>query len=212
MNQFSFADTVSTGHYLTANAPNHQQVVASILVPICVPNGKVIRSTHSAQLDLPSLPTSTQQTYISPYLHRSLLSIGTLCGHGCRVIFEKDSVVVEDCCTHNVLLQDPCCPQLGLYLLFLSNPTSVMTESLTLENFVRSVYNYKSKQDLIWYFHAACWSPTIFGWKKQSMPISSSPGWDSILHRSPNISQRWKPPSWVPCGNHIREIAQCNQP
>ena len=87
MDDLEVADTGTTGHYLTVESPckNKQQAVHPL--PIQIPNGEIITSTHTALLSHPDLPLQARKAHLFPGLNKALLSIGTLCYHGCEATF-----------------------------------------------------------------------------------------------------------------------------
>ena len=87
MDNLSVADTGTTGHYLTLDLPcnNKQQYVRPL--PIQMPNGEIITSTHTALLSRQYLTIQACKGHIFPGLNRALLSIGKLCDHGCEATF-----------------------------------------------------------------------------------------------------------------------------
>eukprot|EP01034_Spumella_vulgaris_P043049 gene43049-53425_t len=64
------ADTGTTGHYMCLSDANMlvnvQPTDSGILVKM--PDGSEIRSTHTASLDLPMLPTGAREAHIFPTL------------------------------------------------------------------------------------------------------------------------------------------------
>ena len=58
-------------------------------ISITIPNGKSMISTHTCNLDIPWLPNHVTEAHIVPGLaHASLISTGTFCEAGCKVIFD----------------------------------------------------------------------------------------------------------------------------
>ena len=94
MDDLAVADTGMTRHYLTLESPcnNKQQVVHPL--PIHIPNGESITSTHKALLSHPDLPLQARKTRIFPGLNKALLSIETLCDHGCEATFNENYVCI----------------------------------------------------------------------------------------------------------------------
>ena len=74
--------------YLSASLPNGQQV---------------IQSTHTATLNLPSLPLAARSTHIFPTLTGSLLSISMLTDAGLTAIYTADAVTIQDAAGITVL-------------------------------------------------------------------------------------------------------------
>ena len=64
MDDLSVAYTGTTGHYLTLDSPCINKQKAFHLLPIQMPNGEVIKYTHTALLDHPDLPLQAQQAHI----------------------------------------------------------------------------------------------------------------------------------------------------
>ena len=84
------ADTGTTGHCLTLNTSCINKRKAVHPLSIQIPNGIIIKSTHTALLAHPDLPLQDRQAHILPGLNKALLSIGTLCEHGCEYTFNDN--------------------------------------------------------------------------------------------------------------------------
>jgi hypothetical protein len=62
-----------------------------------LPNGATIASTHTATLNMPSLPRAASQAHILPGLaQHSLLYVGQICDSGCAVTFTATKVTVTN--------------------------------------------------------------------------------------------------------------------
>ena len=68
-----------------------------------LPDGSTIVSTHTAILNLTTLPLSARRVHIFPNLKGSLLSIGILCDHDMTVTYDKTKVTVRDSAGKTVL-------------------------------------------------------------------------------------------------------------
>lgn len=89
------AVTGSTAHFCTIDTPVINQQVAQHPITLHNPNGSIMKSTHTAELDLPTLPPLARQVHIVPNLaNHSLISIGQLCDGGCNVSFDATTVTV----------------------------------------------------------------------------------------------------------------------
>jgi hypothetical protein len=89
------ADTGSTAHFGATTLPAVNKRPASNPLAIHNPNGMIMYSTHTAELDIPHLPTGARQVHIIPDLaSHTLLSIGQLCDAGCDVTFNANAVIV----------------------------------------------------------------------------------------------------------------------
>eukprot|EP00978_Attheya_sp_CCMP212_P029635 scaffold105942_cov70-Attheya_sp.AAC.1 len=72
-------DTGCSGHYLMNSAPISQIKPANPSLNVTLPNGQIIKSSHTGYLDIPGLPASARDCHIFPDLKSgSLLSIGLL--------------------------------------------------------------------------------------------------------------------------------------
>ena len=91
------ADTGTTGNFISLPdsdvllniTPTNTGIVVSL------PNGDLIRSTHTATLNLPSIPMSARAAHIFPGLTGSLLSIGLLTDAGLTAVYTADAVVIK---------------------------------------------------------------------------------------------------------------------
>jgi len=96
---YANADTGATGHFIAHHdLPGLVDVKPSIKpLGVTLPDGSVIRSTHTALLNIASLPTESRRCHIFPALDAtgSLLSIGKLCDSGCIAIYDKRSVTIH---------------------------------------------------------------------------------------------------------------------
>ena len=60
-------------------------------ISINLPDGSVIKSTHTCRINIPWLLERATRAYIVPGLaHTSLISIAVLCDVGCKVIHNDD--------------------------------------------------------------------------------------------------------------------------
>ena len=84
MDELAVADTGTTGYYLTLDSPCENKKIAVIPLPIRMPNGEIITSTHTALLSKTDLPIEAQKEHIFPGLNKALISIGNFCDHGCQ--------------------------------------------------------------------------------------------------------------------------------
>ena len=74
----AIADSGTTGHYLTATSPCGQKRLVSVLLPIKIPNGKIIHSTDTKLIPHKNLPIEAREAHVFPGLkNRVLLLIGT---------------------------------------------------------------------------------------------------------------------------------------
>ena len=65
-------------------------------IAINLPDGSVIRSTHTCRLDIPWFPSVTKMGHIVPGLaHTSLVSISVLCNAGYKVEYDEGQCIVN---------------------------------------------------------------------------------------------------------------------
>ena len=77
------ADTGTTGHFLSLNAPYVNKTPSKVPLKVALPDGSYMYSTHTAELSLPQIPTAARIAHLFPALgNTSLLSIGQLCDAG----------------------------------------------------------------------------------------------------------------------------------
>jgi hypothetical protein len=103
-------------------------------------NGATIASTHTATLNLTSLPHASRQAHILPGLaQHSLLYVGQMCDSGCAVTFTATKVSVKNGST--TILTDQCDKESGMWRVPLGN--SISTQAAP-EHYVHNVYEQKS--------------------------------------------------------------------
>ena len=66
-------------------------------------SGRVYASSASANLNLPNLPSRSCQ--VMPTFQHNLIGIGTLCDHGCKVLFDSNAVTVFSKDNQGILLK-----------------------------------------------------------------------------------------------------------
>ena len=126
-----------------------------------MPNGEIIKSTHIALLPQNNLPDNARKAHIFPGLQKPLISISILCENNCIAVFDVERVTLYDQTTQNIIMQGHRDPITTLYMMNMTAPQKSITEQEIPEAFsANHVYETKSKQDLILFYHAACFGPT----------------------------------------------------
>jgi hypothetical protein len=143
-------DSGFTAHFLLANAKCSNKIPAATPLAVHIPNGDTIASTHTAMLNMPSLPHTAIQAHILPGLaQHSLLSVGQMCDSGCSVTFTATEVTVTN--DESTILT-------GLRDKESSMWRSPLEPNLPLdigrEHSAHNVYEHKSIQVTIAYLHA----------------------------------------------------------
>ena len=155
------ADSGTTRHYITTTIPFLDKQIANNPIPIKILNGEIITSTHIALLPQHNLPEKASKVHIFPGLQKPLISIGTLCENNCIAVFDAKRFTIYDQTTRNIFMQGHRDPMITLYMINIPAPLKSMTEQNIPEAFsANHVYEIKSKQELILFYHAACFSPT----------------------------------------------------
>ena len=73
--QYAISDSGATGHFLLQGSPVVNKRPTSYPLKTTLPNGKIIQSTHTCNLDTPWLPYALTEAHIVPGLsHPSLIS------------------------------------------------------------------------------------------------------------------------------------------
>jgi hypothetical protein len=162
------ADTGATDHFLTTDAAVINQKIATPGIRVMLPDGSTITSTHTATLDLPGLPPEACQAHIFPELASgSLISVGKLCNHDCKAIFEKNTLHIE---RHgNIVLTGSRHPTNDLWYFdppqTQPQPVATINEAnLPITHSANYVAQMARIQDRLAFLHAACFSPALSTW------------------------------------------------
>jgi hypothetical protein len=155
-------DSGCTAHFILANAKCSNTIPTATPLAVRLPNGDIIASTHTATLNMPSLPHAARQAHILPGLaQHSLLSVGQMCDSGCSVTFTATEVTVTNGESKiltglrdkkNSLWRVPLEPNLPL--------------EIGREHSAHNVYEQKSIQATITYLNACSFSPVTDTWLK----------------------------------------------
>jgi hypothetical protein len=155
-------DSGCTVHFLLANSQCTNKLLAATPLEVRLPNGATIASTHTAMLNLPSLPHASMQAHILPGLaQHSLLSVEKMCDSGCAVTFTSTKVAVTNGATTILTVQRD--KDSGLWRVPLENSISLQGAP---EHYAHNIYEQKSIQDTIEYLHACCFRHVQDTWLK----------------------------------------------
>ena len=93
--RWAIADAGATGHFVMAGVPVINVRLTTNPIRITLPNGQIIVSTHTCNLNIPWLPAFMTEAYIVPGMaHSPLISIRKLCDGGCKVKYNETEVRV----------------------------------------------------------------------------------------------------------------------
>ena len=100
------ADLRTTGYYLTADYPCDNKQIASVPLPIKMPDDTIIHSSHTDLLHNKDLPLQAREAHIFPDLkNRALLSIGIFCDNGCIAQFNEDRVIIVNKNSNKIIMK-----------------------------------------------------------------------------------------------------------
>jgi hypothetical protein len=82
-------DSGCTGHFLLVTAPCLNKVASHTPLTVRLPNGAIMESSHTADLEIPGLNASASKAHVFPGMaNHSLLSVGKLCDEGYIFTFQ----------------------------------------------------------------------------------------------------------------------------
>ena len=127
---YLLADSGTTGHYLTSTTPCVDKQVTFSPLPIHMPNGEIIHSTHTALLPNQDCPLEARRCHIFPGINKVISYIGVLCNNEFIANFYNNKVIITDKATNMVLMQVRRDQQMGLYNLDIPT-TSIQPKLMT---------------------------------------------------------------------------------
>ena len=170
--EWAISDSGATGHFIVEGAPIVNKRIAQFPIAIKLPDGKIIRSTHTGNLDIPWLPHGMTECHIVPGLaHSSLISTRKFCDAGCKVSFDEDECRVyykgqlvltgdrDPCTTLWRLPLNPRSPQ---------NETTLhahldlkMTDRQMAQHAAHNVYTLPYRRNQLKYMHQTLFNPPM---------------------------------------------------
>jgi hypothetical protein len=155
-------DSGCTAHFLLATAKCSDKQSTTTPLKVRLPNGDTITSTHTANLNMPSLSQATRRAHILPGLaQQSLLSVGQICDSGCSVTFTASNVMVTN--GGSTILRGKRDKQSNLWSVLLNYTPPLHGGQ---KHAAHNVYEQKSIQDTITYLNACCFIPVTDTWLK----------------------------------------------
>jgi hypothetical protein len=154
--QLAIADTGSTAHFGTIDAPVINKRLSLNPISIRTPNGTIMTLTHEADLDLPMLPPAARHIHIVPELaSSSLISMGQLCDAGCSVAFTATDVNVS--VNDTVVLTGHRTPNTLLWHF----PLPIPTPAPPVNHSALATIDSATPAELVAFAHAALFSPAL---------------------------------------------------
>ena len=182
------ADTGTTAHFFAVDSPllmNKQKTNSPLKVTL--PDNSVITSTHTAELQLPSLPPEACRAHLFPSLgNTSLLSIGQLCDAGCTATFTASKVTVAH---KNQIILSGSRKNSTQRLWIIELP--VGTQPATQHSALSAITMPHKAAELVKFYHAALFSPALSTLHKalQKNLLPTMPGLNlTTLKKYPPIS------------------------
>ena len=122
------ANSRTTVHYITPTTPCTNKQTATQTIPIKMPNGYIITSSHITLPPQHKLPDKARQAHIFPGLQKPLISFGTLCENNCIAVFDEKRVTIYDKSTRQIVMQGHRDPNTTLYTINMAAPLRAMKE------------------------------------------------------------------------------------
>ena len=88
-NEHGISDTGATENFLTPDAPVKNVRKADPPININLPNGTIVQSTHTCNMDFDGIPSHVTEGHIVPDLKQSLVSTRKFCDAGYRVEYTR---------------------------------------------------------------------------------------------------------------------------
>jgi len=163
--EYAILDSGATAHFIIKGATVRNKHPTFNPLKIKLPDGSVIKSSHTCNLDIPWLPNSVTEAHIVPGLaHSSLVATKKFCDAGCKIIFDLNGCKIIY--KVNVVLTGTRDPSSGLWKVPI-NPTSTATtlNHRNLSNgtkgqqYAANLYTLPYKQQQLKYIHQSFFSP-----------------------------------------------------
>jgi hypothetical protein len=140
-----------TGHFLLVNAPCLSKVKSQTPLTVRLPNGAIMESSHTAELNIPELNAVASKAHFSPGMaSHYLLSVGQLYSEGYIVTFKNASVTV--CNSHKFqILSGPRDLDTGLWCINLIRDSQKVQQSVE-----KTCMNYVTQAPLSTTFTKPC--------------------------------------------------------
>jgi len=131
---------------------------------VTLPDGSVIKSTHTTSLNIPNLPPQARRCHVFPALAAtgSLLSVGKFCDHGCVAIYDKETVKIfhED----KLILTGHRSPVTRLWMIDIDQQAARVDEKVATppqqQTAAASICN-EAEARTVEFLHAAAGSPAL---------------------------------------------------
>jgi hypothetical protein len=201
-------DSGATGHFfkISSNLLGLKPTPNSIAVSL--PDGALIRSTHTGTLPVHGLPLSACRAHVFPSLQsHSLLSIGQLYNHGCKAVFTHNGITI----TRNdlvLLTGTRSSATNGLWTLDPLDPTTTpaAAPSSPITGSANAMFHTTLAHDTvanrIAFYHASLFSPSLSTWC-HAIDAGHFPTWPGLT----SSTVRKYPPQSIPVRQgHLHQV------
>jgi hypothetical protein len=163
-------DSGCTSHLIKPSTPCLHKIPTINGLKVGTANGQTMQASHEATLNPAHLPVlfspNARQASVLPGLHKSLISLGQLCDHGCDyVLLDKQyASVIQDGVATIIGVRDP---SNGMWLVDIApagQVTPFPSQHPNYKHVANSVYEQTTKTALIDFLHRTCFSPVISTW------------------------------------------------
>eukprot|EP00804_Cyclotella_cryptica_P011139 CCRYP_020834-RA/>CCRYP_020834-RA protein AED:0.37 eAED:0.22 QI:0/0/0/0.66/1/1/3/0/880 len=163
--EYAIMDSGATAHFIVKGATVKNERPTSNPLKIKLPDGSVIQSTHTCNLDIPWLPNNITEAHIVPKLAHSLLvATRKFCDAGCKIIFDVDGCRILY--KGILVLSGTRDPSPGLWRVPI-NPASTVSIRNHLDlsrdtphrQYAANLYTLPFKQQQLKYMHQSFFSP-----------------------------------------------------
>jgi hypothetical protein len=160
----AIVDTGCTGNFIRPDSPHTKLEPTSQGIEASLPNKTIMKATHTCELKiLPTIPEAARKAHIFPKLEHPLLSVGTLCDHGCEAHFSASKVSISY--KNKEILTGPRDRKTNLWTIPLETKSIVVpNDKVTLPNQAHSAYHTTTKEDHVRFLHASAGSPVPSTW------------------------------------------------
>ena len=88
------ADAGTNGNFSPSSTKCDNIKLAVVSLPVKIPNGTIIHSTHTGLIPNDSIPLAARRAHLFKELDQALISIGVFCDNGCMELFDDAQVVI----------------------------------------------------------------------------------------------------------------------
>jgi hypothetical protein len=176
-------DSGATGHFFKISNNLRGIKPTTNGIAVSLPDGDLIRSSHTGTLSVPGLPLSACRAHVFPSLQsHSLLSIGQLCDHSCKAVFTHSNVTI----TRDDLVMLTGTRSIatnGLWTLDPLDPASLAAPSNPITGSVNAIFHTTLAHDTIAnriaFYHASLSPPSLSTWC-QAIDAGNFPSWPGL--------------------------------